>query len=281
MEYVVETGTELGIIVPPLIYDTITKVDHDTADQVVIAASHGGVYAAYLAAKARVRAVILNDAGVGKDNAGIGGLDYCARLGIAAATVAYWSCRIGDGADMAARGVISHANEIARQLGVEPDMWCMKAATALKQAEPTDAEPRPYQEARQVLNGKPGSRPIVLIDSVSLLAPEDAGRIVVTGSHGQELAGSKDGSIQTAVFAALFNDAGIGADQAGTSRLNGLNSRGIAAATVASASARIGEAQSTYEDGILSFVNDRAREFGAEIGQTAKSFVDKLARLSN
>ena len=40
----------------------------------VVAASHGGVYAGYCAALGRVRAVILNDAGVGRERAGIGSL---------------------------------------------------------------------------------------------------------------------------------------------------------------------------------------------------------------
>ena len=45
-----------------------------------MAASHGGVYAAYLAAVSKVRGVILNDAGLGLDRAGIGGLDLAQKL---------------------------------------------------------------------------------------------------------------------------------------------------------------------------------------------------------
>ena len=52
--------------------DTITKLDETHRGQVVIAASHGGEYAGYCAAKGHVRAVIFNDAGVGKDRAGLG-----------------------------------------------------------------------------------------------------------------------------------------------------------------------------------------------------------------
>jgi hypothetical protein len=39
----------------------------DARGRAAIAASHGGVYAAYLAAKAGVKAVILCDAGVGRE----------------------------------------------------------------------------------------------------------------------------------------------------------------------------------------------------------------------
>ena len=48
---------------------------------VLIAGSHGGVYAAYCAVKAGVKAVILNDAGRGLNNAGVAGGAYCDALG--------------------------------------------------------------------------------------------------------------------------------------------------------------------------------------------------------
>ena len=70
-----------------MIADTVTVLPPEAAGAVLIAGSHCGVYAAYLAVKAGVRAVILNDAGVGRDRAGIAGLDFLDDLGIAAAAV--------------------------------------------------------------------------------------------------------------------------------------------------------------------------------------------------
>ena len=75
---------------------------------------------------------------------------------------------------------------------------------------------------------------------------------------------------------ALYNDAGIGKDAAGTSRLPALDVQGIAAATVSAASARIGDARSTYEDGIISRVNTRAASFGLREGISAREFVAGL-----
>ena len=49
-----------------MVADTATKLGPEHDGQVVISASHGGLYAAYLAARAGVRGVILNDASVGK-----------------------------------------------------------------------------------------------------------------------------------------------------------------------------------------------------------------------
>ena len=83
----------------------------------LVCGSHGGAYAGYLAGCAGVRAVILNDAGVGLDAAGIGALDCCQALGVAAATVAHSSARIGDAEDMLAHGVISYVNVAAAGIG--------------------------------------------------------------------------------------------------------------------------------------------------------------------
>ena len=65
---------------------------------------------------------------------------------------------------------------------------------------------------------------------------------------------------------------GIGKDEAGVSRLPALAARGIAAATVSAASARIGDARSTYEDGIVSRVNTRAAALGLREGLSARDF---------
>ena len=76
-----------------IIADSITRVGPEAAGAVVVNASHGGIYAAYLAAKLHAAAAIFNDAGVGRDGAGIAGLDYLQEFGIAAATVGHDSGR--------------------------------------------------------------------------------------------------------------------------------------------------------------------------------------------
>ena len=68
-------------LAPIVIADSITRVGPEATGAVVVNASHGGVYAAYLAAKLHAAAVIFNDAGIGRDRAGIGGLDYLQKLG--------------------------------------------------------------------------------------------------------------------------------------------------------------------------------------------------------
>ncbi len=201
--------------------DTITKLPPDAAGQVVVSGSHGGRYPGYLAAKAGLRAVILNDAGVGKDAAGIGALAYLDALGIAAAAVSHESCRIGDTGDMIARGRISRVNAIAEAQGVAAGLACLEAAVLLTGAphiRATDAPP--VGEGRSEI-GDGALRRIILVDSAAMVAPGDAGAIVVTGSHGGLVGGDPAMALRTDAFAAVFNDAGIGVEEAGIGRLAG------------------------------------------------------------
>jgi hypothetical protein len=256
--------------------DTITKLPPEAAGAVVISGSHGGRYPGYLAARGGVRAVILNDAGLGKDAAGAGSLPYLDALGIAACTVSHESCRIGDTQDMIARGRVSHANARARAAGVTAGMACLEAAVLLTSAPYRVVEPPELGEARFEIT-YPGARRIVVVDSASLVRPEDAGQIVVTGSHGGLVGGDPAMALRTEGFAGVFNDAGIGIDDAGIGRLPALDARGIAAFTVSAASARIGEGRSTFEDGVISRLNATAARLGAAEGARARDVLLRWA----
>lgn len=261
---------------PILTADSITRIGAEAAGAVVVNASHGGVYAAYLAAKLGVAAAIFNDAGVGRDNAGIGGLDYLQQLGVPAATVGHDTARIGDGADMLARGVVTHANPLAAALGCRPGMACRDAAAALRRAAPRRGEPPPAIEGAFLVETAPPQ--VWALDSASLVAPEHRDAIVITGSHGGLLGGRPETALKYGVRAAFYNDAGIGIDEAGVSRLPALDLRGIPAATVSAATARIGDARSCYEDGVVSRVNASAAALGLTPGMTAREAVARLRR---
>ena len=264
---------------PIVTADSITRIAADeAAGAVVVNASHGGIFAAYLAAKLGAAAAIFNDAGVGRDDAGIGGLDYLQDLGMPAATVGHDTAGIGDGADMLARGVITHANALAAALGVHAGMPCRDAAAALQSAAATRREAPAALEGAFLLEDAPPQ--VWALDSASLVAPEHGQAIVLTGSHGGLLGGRPETALKYDVRAAFYNDAGIGIDEAGISRLPALDQRGIPAATVAAASARIGDARSTYEDGILSRVNRHAAALGLKPGMTARDAVALLRRAS-
>ena len=259
-----------------VITDSVTKIGPECEGRVVLGASHGGVYAAYLAVKAKSRGVILNDAGRAKDDSGISGGAYCQDLGIPYATTDTMSCRIGNGESAMTEGLISFTNPLALSLGVMIGMPALDAARCMKKAALSDRQAPIYAEARKELSCKPGERMIVLMDSISLVNDQDGGRIIVSGSHGAMLGVDPATAIRGDAFAGFFHDAGGGKDGAATSRLPALDQRGIIAGTVACMSARIGDGESIYCDGELSHLNETAKLAGGLVGMPAKTFIDSL-----
>lgn len=255
-----------------LILDSATKFGDDSPGKVAIAASHGAVYAGYLGARAGLRGIILHNAGIGRDAAGINSLPYLDEFTIAAATVDHHSARIGDGASMAATGRISHVNETALTAGCAPGQTSMECAHAMQSAPGLTGTPPPLDEARFFIRDTPGTPRVVGCDSVSLVGPNDAGDIVISASHGALLKEAPSWGNRPDVLAAVFNDAG----SEYPTRLPDLDTRGIAGATVTAESARIGDAMSTYEDGIISHVNEMARNAGATPGMTCRAFVELM-----
>jgi hypothetical protein len=252
----------------------VTRLD-GAAGKVLVAGSHGGLIAAFLGAKAGVHALILNDAGLGKDRAGIAGLAYLEDIGMAAAAVDCMSARIGDGADMLARGVISHANAYAALRGVVAGQACRDAAERMRDAPPPHSPPPPYAEGRwRVAEGPPE---IWALDSIGMVEPQDAGRVLIIGSHGALHGGKRESALGVDAAAAVFNDAGIGADRIGISRLPALAARGIPAATVDCMSARIGDGRSAWETGVISHTNWAATALGAARGMAVHRFAALIA----
>jgi len=105
-----------------LLLDSIATIGPDGAGRVVVSGSHGGGSAARFAIAVRPRLAVFNDAGVGKDGAGICGLALMQAEGLAALTVAHSSARIGEAASTLRDGVISHVNAAADALGARPGM---------------------------------------------------------------------------------------------------------------------------------------------------------------
>lgn len=113
-----------------------------------------------------------------------------------------------------------------------------------------------------------------VVDSITQLGPQDEGCLAVSGSHG---------GISSARYAlaarpnlSVFNDAGVGKDEAGLAALAFLQSHALAACTVAHTSARIGEASSTLDDGVVSHVNTLAHELGVRVGQRCRLLIDTM-----
>lgn len=260
-----------------LVMDSITKLEAEDYGKVVIAASHGGVYAGYLAASGHGRGVILNDAGGGLDNAGFGALSWADRFGMPVAVVDCMSGRIGDGVDMAENGVISRVNAAAASAGCTIGMAAYDAALQMAGAPMWSGDAPSLPESRFIIDDTAGKRRVIGCDSASLIKEEeDAGQIVVCGSHGGLFAGNSAYILKSRLFGVILHDAGMGKDEAGVRRVHAAVKMDIAAATVSAASARIGDARSIWDTGVISTVNELAERAGGRVGMTSKDYVAAL-----
>jgi hypothetical protein len=225
-----------------------------------------------------VRAVVLNDAGVGLEGAGIACLEQLDGVRIAAATVDHNTARIGDGEDMLRRGRLSYVNSTAARLGCKVGSDLPSCIARLRTASLASGALTPATEGRfDLADGAFIGAEVVGIDSASLVESRDRNAIVVTGSHGGLLGGSPARAIRHRCLAAAFNDAGGGADGAGYARLPALDAMRIAAVTVSHMSARIGDARSSWATGVVSAANKLACQGGVGPGMTLQCAVRCLA----
>jgi hypothetical protein len=110
-----------------LLVDSITEVTAGDVGVFAVSGSHGGVNCAGYAQRAPLKGVAYNDAGVGKEGAGIAALAILEEAGMAAVTVSHMSAIIGEARDTWESGVISHANRQALKMG-------LRVGAPLKQA---------------------------------------------------------------------------------------------------------------------------------------------------
>ena len=124
----------------------------------------------------------------------------------------------------------------------------------------------------EVLRG-PRAR-VLLMDTITKVAPEDAGCIVIAASHG----GTSSGEFAIAVplLAVFFNDAGVGKDRSGIAALAMLQARGVAAGAVSHESACIGDAADMWEHGVISHLNAAAAALGFREGALLRGAVASL-----
>jgi len=259
-----------------LLLDSITDADSLAGDRIVVSGSHGGLYPAAVASKWGIRAVLFNDAGIGLERAGVAGVLALDKIGMAAAGVDCHSCYIGSAQDMFERGRISVVNAVAAQLGVEEGMMVKKATGLFQNAVRPHSSMAPHKESRWETTLDKSGTVVRLLDSAALVDVQDDGQIIVTGSHGGLIGGDPARALKALAKIAVFNDAGIGIDEIGISRLPALEQRGVAAVTVDCTTARIGDARSAFNTGIISHTNPTARGMGATKGLALKVWLSNL-----
>lgn len=116
--------------------DSITEITPAMSGAVIISGSHGGrsvsVYA--LGIQPPPHAVFFNDAGIGKDRAGIVALDHLEQAGVICATYRHDSARIGEAADGLEHGIISAVNRFALEAGIAVGQTIRDAVPQLQQS---------------------------------------------------------------------------------------------------------------------------------------------------
>jgi len=115
-----------------------------------------------------------------------------------------------------------------------------------------------------------------VVDSITELQPADAGCIALSGSHGG--LSSARYALAARPLLSVFNDAGVGKQGAGIAGLALLQAQGLAACTVSHTSACIGQASSTFEEGVVSHANAAALALGITKGQALRPQIEAISR---
>ena len=262
-----------------LVADSVTDISAASAGTVAVTGSHGAAASGRFAVSIGVSAAVFNDAGGGFESAGLRALCELEAACVPAAVVAHTSARIGDGRDTFESGIVSARNDAAKALGVGVGMSCASAATLLTRSTATGTKTAgaKFHDSRFSI----GDHLVATLDSASQIEPSLLNHVVVTGSHGGLVGNSPTRALKHPVRFAAFNDAGVGKENAGISRLSPLDDQGISAVAVSSSSAEIGSGLSTLEQGIVSSVNEFARAEGAVPGMALIDLIEALSAAPN
>jgi hypothetical protein len=129
-----------------------------------------------------------------------------------------------------------------------------------------------YKAPSHLSNSYP--MPLRIVDSITELGAQDAGCVAVSGSHGGM--SSARYALAARPLLSVFNDAGGGKDAAGVAALEFLQQHGLAACTVTHTSACIGQARSSYNEGVVSRVNALAAALGMRENLLLRTQLDAI-----
>jgi hypothetical protein len=244
------------------------------------------VHAAYIAAPPTVgllnrglRGVIAVDAGIGRNDSGIGGLALADSVHVPAASVSVFSAEMCIGRSVWDDGVISRVNATAAELGVQPGLSTQEAAVLMLRA--------PYGMARHIAN--PAG------DTDFLLQAGDDGGIYGCWSMGLPRGDrARDvfcvgTPVDTTMTVHMYNhrvlprgvigsDGGFGRAQMAVAGLHILQDMGIACVGVSHLSAELGDARRIYSDGVVSVANELAAASGVVPGMPARDVAMRILK---
>jgi hypothetical protein len=272
-----------------ILLDSLGDLQPDNTSPILVCASHcgdNGTFARKLK-NCHVKAVFLNNAGVGKNQAGISGLSHYAAANILACAVDHNSAEIGVAADTWESGIISHTNTLAENAGIKIGDSVQDAVAKIinlinlpsssqnfesltNEKEENTSKVDLKKQFQTQLNGVS----ITVTDSITFLNESNAGDIVVCGSHGGVSAGHY--AQKHRLKAVFFNDAGIGKNNAGIKSLDSLSVAGILACTVDCMSAEIFNGRDVFENGIISVCNELAKSRNIIVNMTVKEAIKHI-----
>jgi len=116
---------------PVVLLDSISTIGPEHAGAIVVTGSHGGRAAVAFALPVAIAGLVFNDAGGGKDDAGVSALSLFATRGIPAVAVSHLTARIGEAAETLGSGIVSAVNVIAAGRGVAPGQSAHEAVRRL------------------------------------------------------------------------------------------------------------------------------------------------------
>ncbi|HEU5323760.1 MAG TPA: hypothetical protein VFX28_23360 [Methylomirabilota bacterium] len=114
-----------------------------------------------------------------------------------------------------------------------------------------------------------GGRRVLVTDSLTACDATVTGHVVVGGSFAGSLALAF--ALERGARGVVAHEAGVGRDGAGISGLPLADRHGVAAAAVATLSARLGDGDSVLADGIVSHANATARALGVAPGMAVRA----------
>jgi hypothetical protein len=220
-----------------------------------------------------VKAVFLNNAGIGKNQAGIRGLTHYQAENILACAVDHNSAEIGIARNTWESGIISHTTTQAEEVGIQIGDSVKEALAKITNMIDIPSSTQKNKNFESLINKKKENSSkvdlkkqlqieidgvsITVTDSITFLNERNAGDIVVCGSHGGLSAGEYAQKYR--VKAVFFNDAGFGKNNAGVKSLESLSDAGILACAVDCMSAEIFNGQDVLDNGIITVCNQLAK----------------------
>ena len=269
-----------------ILLDSLGDLNPGNTSPVLVCGSHcgGSPDLARHVKSCSVKAVFLNSAGVGKNNAGIRGLSHYQSEGIIACAVDSMSAEIGVALETWESGIISHMSSQAKDIGINIGDSVKDAVDKIlntgnltsttqnhKHYESKVPENSEKVDLKKQVRTQIDDVSITVTDSITFLSESNSGDIVVCGSHGGVSAGEYAQKYR--VKAVFFNDAGIGKNNAGIKSLETLSDAGIIACTVDCMSAEIFNGLDTLHNGIISVCNQLAKNLNINEKMTVKEAI--------